>query len=207
MESSLSIVEKRIIQNQLRRKPYEDIAELLDKPVSLVMNYAKEYSTGKNIVPLTEQLAKKKRAKQLENVNRELQDKSQRQLERKLARTRSKDVGSALKRQREERAVLPTKAIDYSQMRAVKIDNKTTIYVRKGDDVDVAIIRYRRSLVTSKPLTPAGRQPTNKKKKECRGCHKKKPISDFDTDVSKKDGHRDYCETCVSKHGGSYIKD
>ncbi|HTD95132.1 MAG TPA: hypothetical protein VK644_15005 [Chitinophagaceae bacterium] len=81
-----------------------------------------------------------------EKVNRDPGGLKARQAERDRERQKSRNLDErrqAEKRQSESRGKLRTRVVDYSQMRSVKVDNGTYIYVKKGEDPAAAIQLYK----------------------------------------------------------------
>lgn len=130
-------LETRLLRQLMTSKPDEEIALVLDRPVEEVRTQIRELTGG--ISPYNQRQVDKEAVRQnrkaraatacrLQQVNEELT----RQQERRLSRQR--DQEAAQKRKQREQPQYETRAVDLSQLREVRIDAKTCIYIRPGQD-------------------------------------------------------------------------
>jgi len=151
-------MELSIIGNMMVSKPNRQIAELLDIDVAHINTEVNRQAALLGIIPLQSKIdakiAQKKaiRAKHQtkrgnEAINRKARQeteiqkadrirKEQRQQE-KLTRLNA-DEKSRVFREKARGPKFQTKQVDYTQLHAVRIDKKTIIYIKPGQDEDKA---------------------------------------------------------------------
>jgi membrane protein involved in colicin uptake len=135
-----SEMEQSIIKNSMLRKSHKEIAWILDVDVTDIAQFIESITIGTDIVTLQMQRDRSKKP---------AKPKSQRQPSKSkiLAEQRKKEKAIELKhrneiekqrheqRSRARQPAFKTKQVDYSQLISVKIDRKTTIYAKPGEDV------------------------------------------------------------------------
>ena len=155
-------IELTTVKNMMLTASIRDIAFILDRSeveIRLVMKELKEEDTITRQDIIDENAVKRqKTAKPAKKVKVESQEqklKRERLAERSAAHRQRMNMEEA-RRKEKLAARLPafkTKVVDYSIMRSVKIDRKTTIILKPGEDKEKAIAKYL-------------------------AIHKKKPVSD-----------------------------
>jgi len=151
----LNAVEVRMIRSLLAKKSYADISALLDKPVEVVSGKIVELVAADSSLQVfqprkkkySEQQLQEKASRRAERENKKLL--KQQEINRKKALIEAQARSRAIIKQQEEqrrrereKPKYTTRSIDYSQMQTVRIDNRTSILVKIGEDVEAAKQRY-----------------------------------------------------------------
>lgn len=132
-----------LIEKEVQRKSFRDIAFLLDRTVDDVKKFIKELCEQKSIIPYQQLLNDKK--DQSKEATKKPREKKEKKKEPKVI---SRIIETQLedKRRRGRQPKFETKKVDYSQLRTVKVDEKTYIYIKPGDDPKKAIEKYKQNL-------------------------------------------------------------
>lgn len=131
MQNDFSFIELRIIQSMIKKQSYLQIAAVVDRPVEMIAEYVSQYLKGKDILTFQQGIDEKilrKRKAILETADGIARNN---ELKRLL---RSREDQRLQKRRRVEPS-FADRIQDYSTMVAIRIDNKTIIYARPGEDV------------------------------------------------------------------------
>lgn len=154
--SQLSSLEIQVVRASLSTRTDEEIAEILDRPVELVRSVINDM-TG--MAGQRQQEVKEKKSKEIQAaaVNRSVVRKKAEEgikplpVQGKNAARKKPDqqirnqehVMKLRRREREESSRFTTRDIDYSQMKSIKIDDKTTVFVGPWDDISEVKSRYQ----------------------------------------------------------------
>ena len=94
-----------------------------------------------------------------------------------------------------------------TKMTEVRIDDKTTIFVKRGRDVEAAVERYKHHLKNpdghkkeEDRLRREGKFLMRKGKKHCNKCLKEKSQSSFSKLQAMADGYSGTCKDCMEKY-------
>lgn len=120
-----------LIEKEITRKPYRDIAFLLDKSTEEVKAFVSAWIDGKSIIPF-EPLHQPAREKKVP-AERKPREKKEKKKEAKII-SRRIEHEQKTRRERSERSVFKTKVVDLSKLHQVRIDQKTCIYIKPGQD-------------------------------------------------------------------------
>lgn len=136
-KNEFTLTEIRLIQSLLTKQSDEDIAELLDRPVEAVSEKIRELCTitGKKsfAVATKERQHKKVINKRKDKANLEMQKSAELQVKIKK---REKQVVQRRQPPKPEPTKLATKHVDYSKLISVRINSKTIIYAKPGEDIE-----------------------------------------------------------------------
>jgi hypothetical protein len=163
MVTDFSIIEIRIMQNMLAKRPPEFIADILDRSVIEVRQKLSEIAAGFNVLSWQrlEDIKQEKKnvaaAKKNEHVRLKKVQKEQKKKKTVIWRE-----GAQLKKEVSKYA---TRTVDYNEMISVRIDNKTTIYVKPGEDIELAKKKYLEKLTSSREFSMAKGKTTTEVKK------------------------------------------
>lgn len=160
MASEFTSFEIRLLTSMVSKYSDEDIAGMLEKPVQDVTAKIQELTGGANpykekaTIAVMEKLNRLPREKKKtgpkklpkktgpkKSAKRQQEEEAKRRRieTRKLAAQRVAER-QAVKRQKE--VLFKTKTVDYSQLQTVRIDHRTVIYARPGEDPETARKRY-----------------------------------------------------------------
>lgn len=178
MQSDLSNIDKRIIQSLIKKISFAEIADVIDRPLEEVLNYARDYTKDKDILTKQQQIDDHNILKEKKNIERvstkqKLTSDAERKkdfekLQKKNRQAREREMVNNRKRSREP--LFKTKIVDYSQTISVRIDAKTIIQVPHETDIKLVKENYLKRIHDSKPIAP--KQRTTKEVK------KFKPVKD-----------------------------
>jgi hypothetical protein len=147
MENSFSVFEVRLIRSLYTKKSDEDIALVLEKPTVLVSEKIKEMTGG--ISPFhSEQRERIKQGERKAEVTRQKKQekKSKEQVENKRSKSSriiaSQNAEMERKRKLREQPQYKTKEVILSNLIAVRIDQRTTIFIKPGEDPMQAKLKY-----------------------------------------------------------------
>jgi hypothetical protein len=148
MDNSFDDVEIAIIAKELSKKTYSDIAFLIDRSVEEVTAFINQYLEGKDLVSHQQLVNQKKQARP--PVTRKPREKKEKKKELVIISRIIELPKEKLKKTRAGEIIFRTKVTDYSKMQQVKIDSKTWIFIKAGEDPHEAKQRYFNRLVESK---------------------------------------------------------
>lgn len=170
MENSFSVFEVRLLKSLLSKKSDEEIALMLERPVHDVSAKIHELTGG--ISPFQEKLQQKK--KQQERREEIVRQKKQQQQAKKVVE-KKRTVSSRIishqtadrvqARKRRDEPQFKTKAVDYSQLVAVRIDHRTVVFAKPGEDPDKVREKYFANQKLPKNISPSQRNNTVEVKK------------------------------------------
>lgn len=112
----------------------KELAGAIGKPVTAIERKIKELQLFRPR-PAIKTAASRRRAKEVEVTVSTLEKKQR--LNREQEREASK--------KRESRKVIKTRQVDYTTQRSVRIDSKTWVYAKPGDDIEKLKKKYTRS--------------------------------------------------------------
>lgn len=158
MDNGLTITEMRLIRSLLSVKTDDQLAMLVGKPVGLVTTYIGSYTVApirptpktnkqqaeSNIrkkhhpllqAELEKQTRSEKRKSEKEERMRQLQQEEQRRKEKQKL-TQSEQARVAARKKERERSKLPTRKIDLTGTIAIRLNSKTTVWVKPGTDIE-----------------------------------------------------------------------
>lgn len=154
MQNEFSLLEQRIMQSLIKDRSDAEIADILERDVTGVREYTSHYARTRNISS-RQSILDMREAKKNGNLLRK------KQLDEKLKKQMAakKNHVSSLKRKREK--IFKTIAIDLSKKIAVKIDNRTTVFVDPGTDTELYKREYYNKIKNSQVKhLPLSRQKT-----------------------------------------------
>src|SRR4051812_5944632 len=128
MENEFADFEIAIIEKEVTKKPFRDIAFLIDRSIEEVTSFINQFLQGKEIVSYQQQLDQKK--KDRPPVIRKPRPKKQKTEKKKEPVIKSRIIipDQKQKRNRAGEIIFKTKVVDLSKLQQVKIDTKTWIY-------------------------------------------------------------------------------
>lgn len=138
METNLSVMEIRLLQGLVVKASHQDIAAMLGKPIEVIGPAVEKIAKANKLVSFQSKLDSKAK-KQVAAIARK-QEKVVKA--RKLKTNEAKVISRVIEQQQEinrrksREPEYKTKVVDYSQMIAVRLDAKTTIYAKPGDDIE-----------------------------------------------------------------------
>lgn len=138
MPVEFTITDQSIIKNMMLQKSAKEISKLLDCKTQDVLDFMKIAVHGTNIVTCQMKLDAKRPLKK--PVKKKQKDNSKLQL-KKLVEERKKEKVKRLQMDEERKRsrrppTYKSKEVDYSQLITVRIDAKTFIYAKPGDDIE-----------------------------------------------------------------------
>ena len=145
MDTEFSEADIMLIEKELTRKSYNDIAFLIDKTAQEVAEFITAYSQAKNLIPFQHLLDQKKSSKPA--VFKETKTKKEK---KPIVFSRIIVPDEKQKKNRKGEIIFKSKPIDLSKLKQVKIDNKTWIYIKPDQDPVQARIKYMQRLTEYK---------------------------------------------------------
>src|SRR5688500_3377573 len=134
MPNDFSLTELRLVQSLVCKKKYQDIADLIDRPVEEVTELIEKMASQKNIVSYQQQFDNKVKEKKqksdsikrirLKNVNADKEQRSK--LIEKHKNQKILQQQEVARRKRAE-PLFQTRSVDYSQLITIRIDRRTII--------------------------------------------------------------------------------
>lgn len=161
MQNDFSPFDVQLISGLLSSHPDDYIAMVVDKPLHLVREKINEITGGGT---LREKFYHKKEKRQStvrekkvvkERKTRIVKENSK-QLERALQNQRrvAADIESKARRAKRNEPKFETRKVDHTTMIPVRINAKTYIYIRPGDDLQKAKDRFLKTHTTYAPPAP-----------------------------------------------------
>lgn len=208
MPAEFSEMEQSIIKNMMLRKSYKDIAQLLEYDVRDLKRFISAEIEGTDITTWQMKLDERKPVKrarparepasETERLRIDQRKADDLKKELKLAAYRIRINNESERKQLRRQPAYKNVVRDYSKMKLVRIDEKTFIYVKPGDDIEAARERYKLQVEKSKAAFIANdvRPEHHKGKKKCARCEKTKRRDEFDNNRSSKDGKQHICKQC-----------
>lgn len=148
--SNFSFLEDQLIRSSLDTKTDKEIAELLERPIEEVIDRLNELTNGaasdrnREIELRREEVMKEKAAK---NARKEYLQLARHKAEEREANRKKRltlDEQRRINRDKKEQSkTYSTITRDWSQYRLVRVDHKTHIYVKIGEDPRTAIEMYK----------------------------------------------------------------
>jgi hypothetical protein len=129
MADHFSIVDVRIIQSLLEKKPVDYIAMIIDKPPDFVAKKIKELLCGSTRVAFADKAINDSIRKKTQKLNDSIFNDTIK---------KAKRVSRNGQAQKSQEVRFETRVIDYSKMVTVKIDAKTHIHVPAGGNIEKA---------------------------------------------------------------------
>lgn len=149
MVNEFNDIERVLISQNLVRLTDEQIADIIGKPVDAVRQYINNI-TGGGTIRISKSQKKQKREKinvpkvknspakkHLVKVNKELAERQTR-----ISPTQIREKLKADRKMQLEKETFKTQQVDYTKMISVRIDHRTTIYIKPGQDPEEARKRY-----------------------------------------------------------------
>lgn len=155
MEHNFTEADIMLIEKEISQKSYKDIAFLLDRPIEEVIGFCILYAREKGIVAYQQLLDERRPAKKV----REKSEKAPREKStagRPSKKPEPKIISRQIlqeqkvKRDRQGKPIFQTKAVDLSRMHEVRINPKTCIYIKPGQDPVAATENFLKRLQESK---------------------------------------------------------
>jgi hypothetical protein len=170
MANEFSITEIRLIKSLLSKKTDEAIAMILERPVEEVTAKIRELS-GMEVSH--SDIMRRRKIRQEEQLRLKEEKKrinllQQQQNIKKASTSKLISLQNAEREQRRKTLASPlfaTRAIDYSEMKAVRIDSRTIIYAKPGEDPEVVRKKYLSNKQLPKNIAPVQRSATVEVKK------------------------------------------
>jgi FtsZ-binding cell division protein ZapB len=143
-------MEQSIIKNSMLRKSHKSIAELLDVDVADIAQFIKSITEGTETITLQMEIDSKKKPKKQKAAPKQRQPSKAKIEAEKLKKERMAvihkrnaiDKDRLDNRARSRQPAFKTKQVDYSQLRTVRVNSKTTIYAKPGETDKQVIDRY-----------------------------------------------------------------
>jgi len=138
METNLSVTEIRLLQGLVVKSSHQDIAAILGKPIEVIGPAVEKIAKANKLVSF--QIKQDSKAKKQVAAIARKQEKVVKA--RKLKTNEAKIISRVIEQQQEQQRrkrnepKYAIRQVDYSQMIAVRVDAKTTIYAKPGDDIE-----------------------------------------------------------------------
>jgi hypothetical protein len=157
METELSYLDKIIIKRNLTSLTDDELADLITKPVEMVRTFI-NIITGDGTIKQSrsQKLEAKEIRRKKKNVERQQRFRNKAKKEKpvtlKTKRQETIKLIADQNRQRIERNALrnqplfKTRQVDFSQLQTVRIDRKTVIFIKPGQDPELAKSNYLKKL-------------------------------------------------------------
>lgn len=164
MENSISITEKRLIRSLLTKKTDKELAEMLGRPVEIISDFLTSLdlkvrrpvgkvkkqrqqistiSLDQPPDPPKQKRIKKKKPKSV-RVQEKLEKQRLKEKDGERKRLLKEDHERARRRKKEiESKKLPTRVIDLTGTVAVRLNSKTTVWVKPGYNIEELKKRYK----------------------------------------------------------------
>jgi len=139
MDNDFSFMEILVIQMNVTKMAAEDIAQLIRKPIAPVAEYIELFARKHNVITFKEKVLAKEQKKNEKAKARQqqLQLKNIKSRQEKPVRISVSKANETFQRKiREEKEKYQTKSVDYSKMIAIRIDDKTVVYAKPGEDIE-----------------------------------------------------------------------
>lgn len=143
--NNIPILDIRLVQQLCSKKSDTEIAEFMDKPVTYVQQILSLYAPDQKL--------RVNAGKSLKVTKKEMAANKKKEKEQQRLAIATHKQEARRKKELEKMPKFSTKAIDYSQMTSIKIDAKTTIYAKPGEDTDEVKKRYLSRRVLSNHLS------------------------------------------------------
>lgn len=152
MQPQFTAIETMIMQREAATKTASSIAFLLDRSVDDVKWFLRSIAEDGGISTRQSQIEQKKAARPVkQKVPKPKKQKAPKIISREVKFVPSAfELQQRAKRTKEAADRFQTKAVDYSQLITVKVDNRTHIYIKPGQDPQAAIDRFHKSLAGTK---------------------------------------------------------
>jgi hypothetical protein len=143
MNIQFSLLERSLIKNMMLSKSFKDIASMLERDVNEIREAVEELKNP-GAVTFQEKLDAKRKVKaprpprvkvKSAREKKKEEEKLRKEREREIKR-KNLDYERSRARASSREPKYETKAVDYSQLRSIKIDRTTTIYAKPGEDIE-----------------------------------------------------------------------
>lgn len=165
MENSFSQFEMVLIQQQLISCTDEEIALMIDRPVELVRNKINQLTGGGTIKKsYSQRIQEKQKAAEQKKVKKQRVvklKKVQKKQEKPVTVWREIEQRKLERKKQLEAQTLPTRHIDHESLISVRIDNKTTIYIKPGEDAALAKEKFLLRVQQSRNMLSTKAQERN----------------------------------------------
>lgn len=164
MEHNFTEADIMLIEKEISQKSYKDIAFLLDKPVEEVIGFCIKWAFEKGITTYQQLLDEKRKPRAVrEKAGKASREKKVkvpapakpkrpvgRPVKEPLVISRRIEQEQKQKRDRQGRPIFQTRTVDLSKLHQVRIDHKTCIYIKPGQDPEKVKKAYLKRLRESK---------------------------------------------------------
>lgn len=133
-----------LIEKEISSKSYKDIAFLLDKPVEDLKAFLKDWLPGNGLIPFQQLQPEKEKRMPAPRKPREKKKPEPKIISRQIIQEQK------VKRDRQGKPIFQTKTVDLSKLHQVRIDHKTCIYIKPGQDPEKIKKAYLKRLKESK---------------------------------------------------------
>lgn len=139
-----TLVDTMLIEKEITRKSYRDIAFLIDRTKEDVAEFVTYWLRGKDIVPfeLLEQEKRAARPKPERKPRPKKEKKKEPVIISRLVPSESPKPYEGHFRPRRGQPVFKTKAVDLSKLVQVRIDSRTCIFIKPGQDPEEEKARF-----------------------------------------------------------------
>lgn len=155
MPGRLSNIEIQVIQMMLEKHPAGHIANIISQPISVVKSTISELIEGTG----RKTFAQKQQEAELKKLNDKRFKEQEKQEERR--RKSAALFEHEMKNKRDNSPQFQTRTVDYSQLRTIRIDAKTYIFIKPGEDPKQAKEKF---MSTHKPVITVAERPWQKLK-------------------------------------------
>ena len=165
MENDFSLAELRIMQYLAPRKSYEDIADILGRDLTYIRAYLQHFVRDNKIVAYQQRIDEKQKLKEKEKEWKQL-SKRKAEADAETVRARKKELHRihrareaeiSLKRNRTQHS-FANRNQDYSLMVSVRIDSRTIVFAKRGEDHELVKRKYLQNLESyAAPVSPASK--------------------------------------------------
>jgi hypothetical protein len=156
MENEFTSFEIDLIGRELSRKSYSDIAFLIDKEISDVTSLARTHFP--DLIPYQVLLDEKKAARPpVIRKPRPPKEKKPKIISRRIVQEQK------VQRARRNEPKFATKVVDYSNMKSIRVDDRTYAYPKPGEDPEQCRERVLKLMKKNSALKPIESWYTKKK--------------------------------------------
>jgi len=142
--NDFSLIELRIARSLITKKSVQFISEVLNRPYEQTLDLIRNMSDSQKLIPFEKQLDNNKLKVKLKKKNQKRFDDQDRvEKKRRTAKQLYEQERDSKKRAGPQ---FKTRVINMSELVAVKIDHKTTVYVKPGTDIEATRKKYNKAL-------------------------------------------------------------
>jgi hypothetical protein len=159
MSDQFTTADIMLIEKEMGRKTYTDIAFLLDKEVVDVTTFINALAAERQLITYQQSIDAKRSAvkKVIVKQPKPIKKAEVKEKEKVMKARNLQEVYKRERDKKEQRRMFKTKKVDYSQMITVRVDSKTVVYTKPGDDPEQVRKKYLDNLAARQKNVPTSR--------------------------------------------------